>query len=76
MSDRPPIPTDRVRLHVALYKMTRALGLPHPDFTRPDHELLEAIADAVNPALAAAWQAARDVGSRRVNYRNPYVKNE
>lgn len=65
----PAVPVDRVRLHVALYKMTRALGLPHPDFTRPDHELLEEIAEWVTPILAAAWYD----GNRNTDGKgNPY----
>lgn len=56
----PAIPTDRVRLHVALYRMARALDLPMPDPSRPDHELLEEIANAVTPALEAAWSDGQD----------------
>lgn len=56
----PAVPTDRVRLHVALYKMARALGLPMPYPHSPDHVMLEDIANAVTPALAAAWRTAQD----------------
>ncbi len=51
------VPTDRVRLHVAMWNMARALGLNWTtvDATRPDHELLEEIGAAVTPALAKAF---------------------
>ncbi len=57
-SSPPSVPTDRVRLHVALWRMAQALGLgwTQVDAAKPDHELVEAIASAVTPALAGAFR--------------------
>lgn len=54
----PSVPTDRVRLHVAMWRLANALGLgwTSVDAARPDHELLEEIAVAVTPALAKAYR--------------------
>ncbi len=53
-----PVPTDRVRLHVAMWNMARALGINWTtvDASKPDHELLDEIAQAVNPALARIFE--------------------
>lgn len=57
-NSQPALPTDRVRLHVALWNMARALGLNWTtvDASRPDHELVEEIAAAVTPALARVFR--------------------
>lgn len=54
----PPVPTDRVRLHVAMWRLAQALGLGWTavDASKPDHELVDEICAAVNPALAKAYR--------------------
>ncbi len=62
----PPAPTDRVRLHVALWKMSQALGMgwTQIDASRPDHELVEEIAARLEPALARAIVDGFEEGER------------
>lgn len=58
MTTIPALPTDRVRLHVTMWAMARALGLGWTtvDSSRSDNDLLEEIAQAVGPALARAFR--------------------
>lgn len=51
----PAIPTDKARLHVAMWKLANGLGVTL-DASRTDHELLEQIADALSPKLARAFR--------------------
>ncbi len=76
------VPTDRVRLHVSMWNMARALGLgwTSVDATRPDHELLEEIGAAVTPALARAFREGNEYGdgvgfARASNHAHCYAPN-
>ncbi len=64
---RAAVPTDRVRLHVTMWNMARALGLNWTtvDASRPDHELLEEIGAAVNPRLGAVFREGYDARCQR-----------
>lgn len=60
----PPVPTDRVRLHVAMWHLAQALGLnwTSVDASRPDYELVDEICAAVAPALAAEFKRGHEEG--------------
>lgn len=57
----PVVPTDKARLHVAMWKLANALGV-QLDASRSDHELLEQIADACSPRLARAFREGYEEG--------------
>lgn len=50
--NEPAIPTDRARFYVACFKLARALDVAI-DQSTPDHEIVEALAERLNPELAA-----------------------
>lgn len=53
----PALPTDRVRLHVALWKIAKACGHDLSlDAQQPDHVLVEIVSELVTPALAKAFR--------------------
>lgn len=62
----PAIPTDKARLHVAMWKLANALGVTL-DASRTDHELLEQIADACSPKLARAFREGYDMTGEPIN---------
>lgn len=55
-SNLPAVPTDRARFYVACFKLARALDV-QIDQSTPDHEIVEALAERVTPALAGAFLA-------------------
>lgn len=73
----PALPTDRVRLHVALWKMAQALGLGWQtvDASKTDHDLVEEIAAAVTPALAQAFRDGCLLGLGRGEDPNGWAKD-
>lgn len=72
---KPALPVDKVRLHVAMFRMARALEI-QLDPAQPDHLLLEQIADAIEPKLARALregvQCAIDDGGSSGALKNKY----
>ncbi len=72
----PPMPTDRVRLHVTMWSMARALGLNWTtvDSSRSDNDLLDEICSAVSPALSAEYKRGYDSGYERDESKNPYAQ--
>ncbi len=73
----PPMPTDRVRLHVTMWSMARALGLNWTtvDSSRSDNDLLEEISAAVTPSLAQAFRDGCLLGLGRGDDPNGWAKD-